>query len=258
MKLSKRFLLSLTLFCIVPSLFAETKPENSVDAMAEELVKLRSQVEELNSELENKKNSYKSRMLMLANQRAELEASLKRENLAIKQQQQSINKNKKLIQEMGSDSHILKPVIMQSIENTKAYVNTSLPFKRNERIAELEKIEEQLSVDVIDAEKAVNRLWAFVEDEVRLTKENGIYNQTIIVGDREVLAEVAKLGMVLMYFKMSNEEYGYVKHEQDSYSYLLIHDTDQKKQVAFLFDSLKKQIRQGFFELPNVSFNLVQ
>ena len=258
MKLVKRFVFILILSCSVPPVVAEPMPGSNVDAMAEELVKLRSQVEELNNELENKKNSYKSRMLMLANQRAELEASLKRENLAIKQQQQSINKNKKLIQEMGSGSHVLKPVIMQSIENVKAYVITSLPFKRNERMAELEKIEEQLSTDVIDAEKGVNRLWAFVEDEIRLTKENSIYNQTIVVGDREVLAEVAKLGMVLMYFKMPNEEYGYVRHEEDSYSYQLIHDTDQKKQVAFLFDSLKKQIRQGFFELPNVSLNLVQ
>jgi len=234
-----------------PLLAAEEK-SNSVDRMAEELVKLRSQVEELNSELENKKNQYKSRMLMLANQRAELETNLKREGLSIKQLQQSINKNKIRIKELGSDSSTLNPVILSSVDSLKEYVKGGLPFKKSERVKELEKISEQLTAGVIDAEKAANRLWASVEDEIRLTKENGIYRQIVVVKDREVLADVAKLGMMFLYFQLPEEEYGVVKPGSGDYEYQLVHDSEQKKQIAGLFDSLKKQIRQGYFQLPNV------
>jgi len=227
----------------------------SVDVMAEELVKLRSDVEELSSELDNKKNSYKSRMLMLENQRAELDANIKREVLSIKQQQLNVEKNKKRIKELGSDSSSLNPVLLASIEDIKSYVETTLPFKRSERLKALDKIKEQLIADVIDAEKAANRLWAFVEDEIRMTKENGIYRQTVVIKDKEILADVARLGMVFMYFEMVNEEYGYVKRTAEDFSYEIIHDSTQKKQVATLFDSLRKQIRQGFFELPNISQN---
>lgn len=247
------------LVCVTSSAFATpTATEQNVDTLAEELVKLRSQVEELNTELEAKKSQYKSRMAVLANQRAELDASLKRESLAIKQQLQSIEKNKQLIKELGTDSKDLKPTLFDAIATTRQYVKSTLPFKRSERLNELEKIREQLSTDVIDAEKAANRLWAFVEDEIRLTKENGIYRQTITIKDNEILADVAKLGMIFMYFQTPDEQYGYVKHDNGDYRYQMITDNAQKKQVATLFDSLRKQIRQGFFELPNVSLNIAQ
>jgi len=255
MKLLKQIPYYLTLVylsCASVVVLAENGKIKNVDAMAEELVKLRSQVEELNSELDNKKNSYKSRMLMLANQRAELETNLKREGLSIKQLQQSINKNKKLIKELGSDSSTLNPVILSSIDSIKEYVKSGLPFKKGERVKELEKISEQLTTGVIDAEKAANRLWASVEDEIRLTKENGLYRQTVVIKDREVLADVAKLGMMFLYFKLPEEKYGVVKPGSGDYEYELVHDSEQKNQIAALFDSLKKQIRQGYFQLPNV------
>jgi len=261
MKLLKQIPFYLTLIylsCGSAVALAENERVNNVDVMAEELVKLRSQVEELNSELDNKKNSYKSRMLMLSNQRAELDASLKREDLIIKQQQQNIEKNKKRVKELGSDSSSLKPILIDSIASIKEYIETTIPFKRNERMNEIEKIKEQLEADVIDSEKAANRLWAFVEDEIRLTKENGIYRQTVVVDNREVLADIARLGMIFMYFELPGEQYGLVKRNDNDYSYELIRDNDHKKQVALLFDSLRKQIRQGFFELPNVSLNLVK
>jgi len=230
--------------------------DQNVDVLAEELVKLRAQVEDLNADLDYKKNDYKSRMAMLANQRAELEGGLKRESLTIKQQQQSIEKNRGLIKELGADSADMKPVLFRSMDAIREYVAESLPFKHNERLAELDKIREQLSSDVIDAEKAANRLWAFVEDEVRLTNVHGIYRQTIELGGLKAISEIANLGMVFMYFEMPDDRYGEVVKYSNDYRYEMITDKEQKEQVVALFDSLRKQIRQGYFELPSASLRV--
>jgi len=227
--------------------------DKSIDSLAEELVKLRVEVESLNTELDNKKAKFKSRISVLANQRAELEASIGREELNIKQLQQSIKKNKKQIKELGTNSKELKPALMKSISFLKDHIASGIPFKQEDRIRELDKIKDQLNTDVIDAEKAANRLWASVEDEIRLTNENGIYRQTIDLNGKEVLADIAKLGMMFMYFEAPENKFGKVTMKNEKWQYEVVSDKKQKKQIALLFDSLRKQIRQGYFTLPNVS-----
>jgi len=238
------------------SAYANKSGGESVDALAQELVKLRAQVEDLNADLENKKIEYKSRMAMLVNQRAEIESAVKRESLNIKQLQQSIDKNRGLIRDLGSDSADIKPALFAAMNTVRSYIETSMPFNKSERLKEIDKIREQLSSDVIDAEKAANRLWAFVEDEMRLTNENGIYRQTITIGEREVLVDVAKIGMMMMFFEMPEEGYGQVIREGSDYRYELLTDKHQKENVSVLFESLRKQIRQGYFLLPSASLQV--
>ncbi len=252
-------LLSLTavfMLSLSGSVYANTTDGESVDALAQSLVKLRAQVEDLNADLENKKIDYKSRMAMLVNQRSEIGAAVKRESLNIKQLQQSIDKNRGLIRELGSNSADIKPALFAAMDTMRRYVETSMPFNKSERLNEIDKIGEQLFSDVIDAQKAANRLWAFVEDELRLTNENGIYRQTIAIGDREVLADVAKIGMMLMFFEMPDEGYGQVVRAGNDYRYQLLTDRDQKENVSVLFESLRKQIRQGYFQLPSGSLQI--
>jgi hypothetical protein len=57
--------------------------------------------------------------------------------------------------------------------------------------------------------------------------------------------------MVLMYFQTSQGEFGKAIHANGEWSYVVTHDETEKKQISGLFDSLKKQIRTGYFELPN-------
>ena len=102
----------------------------------------------------------------------------------------------------------------------------------------------------------INRLWSFYEDELRLTRENALYSQIIpLEGDR-VLADVAKLGTVALYFQTRDERVGQAVRNGNNWQFIAIEDRADQQQIEVLFDSLQKQIRTGYFELPNGSIQL--
>ncbi|MFZ8934416.1 MAG: DUF3450 family protein [Bacteriovoracaceae bacterium] len=130
-------------------------------------------------------------------------------------------------------------------------MNKGLPFKITERNKALDELDKQVSKGIVDPFKGANRLWAFVEDEFRMAKENGIYQQTIQINGQERLVSVAKIGMMMLFFKTSDNKYGWATKTSKGWNYKYASTKIEKDQVFTLFDSLKKQIRTGYFEIPN-------
>ena len=58
--------------------------------------------------------------------------------------------------------------------------------------------------------------------------------------------------MVTMYFKTDKGQIGQLINEQGAWQYQLIKDKSSQEKVLTLMDSIKKQIRNGYFELPMV------
>jgi hypothetical protein len=44
---------------------------------------------------------------------------------------------------------------------------------------------------------------------------------------------------------------GYVIYGENRYEYQVVQDKDEQKEIAGLFAALNKQIRTGYFSLPN-------
>ena len=224
---------------------------SNLEDMAVDLIQLRGEVEELQAKIDNKKETHKNRMGSLAVQSTDLETQLQRQSLELKQLRLSL----KEAQERSSTDSIqgkdLKPLVLDAINKIKQNIANGLPFKTSERLAQLNEISDQVELDLLPAHKAVNRLWAFVDDEIRLTKESGIYRQPININGKEMLADIARIGMVLMYFQNSENNYGKVVKSDNDWVFVNVHDSKEKGQVSSLFDSLKKQIRTGQFTLPN-------
>ena len=84
-----------------------------------------------------------------------------------------------------------------------------------------------------------------------MTKEIGVFKQQIKIGEEVKLAKVAKIGTAMMFFLTPDEQVGYVKNADDTYTYVLANDEKSKEQILSLFDALQKQIRTGYFNLPN-------
>ena len=67
-----------------------------------------------------------------------------------------------------------------------------------------------------------------------------------------VLVDIAKLGTVFLFFQARDSRFGMAKRLSDGgWKYETVDDTNDIERIKNLFDSLKKQIRQGYFELPN-------
>ena len=239
------------------SLFAGAVAQDT-DQLAKRLIELRSEVETLNQELDLLKQEHRSEMQALAQQRAELEANRNRVDTQIKQLQQQRDEYLAEAAEAGVDNENLMPVLLVAVEELRDHIAESLPFKRDERLAELDEIKVQLETNVIPANRGANRLWAFYEDELRLTRENGLYSQTIDLGGERLLADVAKLGTIMMFFRTQDDRYGEVVAQGGAWQFQVVDDEDQIRAIEGLFDSLQKQIRQGYFVLPNAIAGRIQ
>ncbi|QBQ56449.1 DUF3450 domain-containing protein [Nitrosococcus wardiae] len=224
---------------------------DSLDNLAEELIRMRSEVEELQSQLDLEKEKHKNRMEVLSSQLAELSTENRRLSLSVEQLHQTFEEHRQQLSHRQSGETELLPVMLKAVDYLQDYVRTGLPFKVEGRLRELEQLHTQLKTGVLDPKKSANRIWAFIEDEVRLSKENGIYRQTIQLDGENNLAEVAKIGMMLLFFQTEDSRVGMAQQDKDHWRFVVMDTEQDRKHIVQLFDSLKKQIRQGYFELPN-------
>lgn len=232
------------------ALFGQTVwAQQDTEEIVNNLIALRGQVEDLQAEMQILKAEHTQSMTYLNTRKTELEANIDRKQLQIKQSQAEIVELQEKIKSLGLDSEQMIPDVLQLANNIEQAITTGIPFKPTERKSVIEDIVRDLQGRKITSQHAINRLWAFLEDEMRLARENAIYSQTIELNGEQVLVDVAKLGTVLMYFKTRDDKYGQAVNT-NGWQFKLFDDEKDSQAVANLFDSLKKQIRQGYFNLP--------
>jgi hypothetical protein len=221
------------------------------DSLARQLITLRAEVESLNGELAIVRDENRTAMAGLSAQKAELDTALARQQLTVRQIRENLEERENLAAQAGVATDVLKPVLLDAVDRLSASIQRGLPFKREERLAGLKELRDQIETDKLAAPRAANRLWAFLEDEFRLTRDNAIQRQTINVEGEAMLADVAKIGTVMMFFRTDDRRYGSVRRSGSDWNFVLASDKAEQERIAALFDALGKQIRQGFFELPN-------
>lgn len=224
---------------------------DSVDDFAKRLSSLRSDVETLSAKVAALSAEQRDELRSLARQKADLELELKKEDVRVAKLQAAVSEKRAAIQaDTGRDAQ-LTPLFARNLQQIKAVVASGLPFRTQERLAELDKLEDQLRTGLLTPPRALSRLWTFVEDEFRLTRESGLYQQTITVDGQEHLADVVRVGSVALFFKTSDGSVGYAARNGETFQYQTLADAGGKKQILQLFDNFRKQIRAGYFELPN-------
>ncbi len=249
----KHFLKKIITFIVLMMLFVTSVAMgNSLENLAKSLAKIRGEVETLQTQLDTEKDKHGSRMSALNSQLADLSVEERRQKMNIEKLQHSIEKmtvNAKKIEQSGEG---LKPVLLTMLKDYRQHIQAGFPFKTEDRVKALGDLENNLVNQLIDSNKAVNQAWSLIEDEVRLSKENGVYQQTISLDGEKVLVDIAKLGTVFLFFQTRDNRVGMARPSADSgWKYETVDDTSDVERIKNLFDSLKKQIRQGYFELPN-------
>lgn len=235
-------------------LLASTAQAQALDALAESLIRLRGEVEQLNAELDLSREETRQQLSALAAQRAELEATLQRQDLSRRELEAKLAEARERAAAAGVDGARLAPVLLEAVAELRAQIEAGLPFKIDERLAELDEFRAQLEAGALLPHRAANRLWAFYEDELRLTRENALHSQTIEVGGQRLLVDVAKLGTVMLFFRTQDRRVGAARRGPQGWRWEYIDGAEDRRRVLELFDALRKQIRQGWFELPNVLF----
>ncbi len=249
----KHFLKKIISFIVLMMLFfAPVAMGNSLENLAKALAKIRGEVETLQTQLDIEKEKHGGRMSSLTSQLADLSVEERRQKMSIEKLQHSIEKITESAKKVEQSGETLKPVLIEMLKDYRQHIQTGFPFKPEDRVKALGDLENNVVNQLIDPNKAVNQAWSLIEDEIRLSKENGIYQQTILLDGEKVLVDIAKLGTVFLFFQTRDNRVGMAKRLTDNgWKYETVDDTNDIERIRNLFDSLKKQIRQGYFELPN-------
>ncbi len=245
-KFTKLIFLSTAISLSGTSVYATDNAE-----MVKSIMKLRADVEGLYSQIDENKDNYKSQMKSYAMQIADNEAQINRKDTALKLTNAEMKKLDETIASKGATSSDLTPMLTTALDNLATIIKSGIPFKVDERVTDIEKIKADLKSGNITQEKALSLTWASYDDVLRLTKEIGIFKQQINVGGEEKLAKVAKIGSTMLFFITPDEQMGYAKKRDEKYEFVAVDDTESKKEIHDLFDALLKQIRTGYFTLPN-------
>ena len=207
-----------------------------VEELTSELVEMRTEVETLQNELDIAKNELRNRIKSVEISKAEIKNEIQRENLKIKQLRLAIAQKRATSGDTGDEEKKLIEVFNASAADLKTYINDSLPFKTEGRLNALKEIEDQLTGKAISP--------------FRLTRENGIFAQPMQLDGTKRIVQIARIGMVTAYYKYGEENFGIFIRKDGKWQTKELTEKEQKKQVEYLFESLKKQIRAGYFELP--------
>ena len=236
--------------CVYAKIYAQDA-DSAFRDLAQQIAEKRSEVESLSDELELMKTDYNERMKSLATQRADVETQINREELRLAQFERDLAEYRATITTSRTSIEGIEPLVFDVLGNMRDYIEAGLPFQVPGRLGEIETLERLLVDRSLEADKILARTWNFLDSEFRLSRESGIYHQTILLDGQLQLAEVARLGMVFLYFKTLNDKYGFVVRSPEGWRYTRSRSREEDRQIALLFDSLRKNLREGFFTIPN-------
>ena len=200
----------------------------------------RAAVDDLAEQLESQRAAAREELGGLRAERAELQRQVRLEQIRQNTLSQLLAERTKRIDDQEGRMLILLTPIKESVVAAKSYVSATLPFKREERLRRLRKIETDLAVTHPDVGRALTNLWRFVEEEEAMAREIGLAQQVIELDGKRLLADVARIGMALMYFRLPSGEIGWVRKTAKGWRYERIQADQPRFTVTRIFEDLEK------------------
>jgi len=223
--------------------------ESNLDDMAKRLMSLRLEVETLSKQADAEKQDFEIRLRNQSGLRQEVEAQIKREELKFAAQNEKKNELLVQLSQNGNSYDETLSFIKKQAEFLNLYIESSPPFRKNERKDEVAKLIKKFEDKKMISEKAMQQLWMIFEDELRLSKEVVLTRTNLTVEGQDLMVDLLRLGTIGLYFKTSDNKYGYWNGKQSLY----FQNKDESKQISFLMDGIKKQIKNMTYAIPKIN-----
>jgi hypothetical protein len=225
--------------------------QEPADSRAAELAKLRREVETVSNDLLLRKEDLRNKLKAIEAQKLEIEVQIRREELRLAQLQGEAESRRSELAVHQSGGSALTPTLLEAIAHIRGIVAAGLPFHQVDRLGELDTLKEQVERGLVAPEAGVARLWAFTEDELRLARENGLDRQVVPLASGEVLADVARIGMVALYFRTDGGEVGSAVKDASGWRWVTFDAREDQLGVLELMEKMQHGVRTGSFTLPN-------
>ena len=218
---------------------------------AETVVNLRFEADEKEKALEALRSRISSERYALEAQVADLEILLEKERVRKRTLKRLAKRQNEARAHQQAETARFEAPARTAAATLRAHIEASLPFNRSARLEAVDHIVTDLDGGKTDAATGLSRLWRIVEDEVKLLSEVGVHRQAVTVNGEQRLADVARVGMALLYFRVSDDSVGKaVRAAEGSYSFEETTGEEEVGAIKRFFEALEKQIRHGTFALP--------
>jgi outer membrane murein-binding lipoprotein Lpp len=215
------------------------------------LVKLRSEVSALSAQLARLRAGEQAEQRALQARKKELALLLDAERLRIKGLEARLAKVKAKKTSGADKRAALSEAVLSGAASLRAAVKRSLPYRRKQRLAALDKLTGKLKAGRVDGETAALALWRLTEDEIRLTMliEGG--ERAVRIAGAERLVPVVRLGMLTLYTDLGKGRYGRLLRGSDGrWRHERVTGKRARKQLRALLHALHRQVREGAYSLP--------
>lgn len=232
-------------------LFSQSLWAQNYQQLSQRLIQLRHEVEVLssgNDELTRKNRMEKE---SLQQRQMELTAQIRKERLRQLQLKTKKEILGQAIRKPKDSSPQDKKLIEQWIVDLKGWVTNSLPFRTQERLAQLQVIEQKRLAGE-GAEALLYDLWNFTENELRLGQDNAYEIMAIDLNGELKKAEVVRLGLLQMYYKVPEGEVGYAVPKGEGWILRKATNNQEVDSIKHLISSMKNRPGTGYFELPGL------
>lgn len=223
--------------------------QDDARGFAQQLSTLRTEVASLTETLDLEREALRADLRNLELRKAELEARIRQEELRLQELERTVERQREVLDaDTLADEHLV-PMIEASVDDLVAAVRAGLPYRVEDRVEALESLRDKVREGTLDPRRAVGRLWQAVEDELRLGRENIRDRQALPLPQGQVLVDVARLGMISLFYRTEAGAYGMAVRQGDGWAFEPLGE-EHAVRLDELFDALEKQIRVGYFELP--------
>lgn len=216
---------------------------------AQQIARLRTEIDDLAADLETERMAARDELAALRAERAELERQVRAAQARKAALQQIQTKATTEAEELDAQTRRWNEPTRQAVAAARAYVERSLPFAREQRLAVLDRIERDLQTARPDHARAVERLWRFLEEEEAMGRELALSQHKMEVEGQPQIVDVVRLSMALLYFRTQDGRYGWIAPGTDGWVNEVLTDPALVEVVRRRFDAFDRNDALGPAEL---------
>lgn len=215
------------------------------------LAELRAEVEGLAEEVEAARAEAREEQLALARRKGALAGDLEEARLLAAELARRVEAAKASAAARTTAQDALATPVRHALETLRASVSAGLPWKTRERLARLDDVEHLLESE--GAVPAAATLWRFLDDELSLAGSSQMARQSISLagssgaagGEERVVADVIRLGTVLMFFRTPRGEVGLAERvpagaDAGKVRWRVLDDAQERARVHGLFEAFRR------------------
>lgn len=223
----------------------------STEAFAQKLWKLRGEIENLGLQSESQIQQNKAEKDVLLQRRTELQGQQRKELLREEQLKNKIAENRKRLAPLVKTPAADLQFLQDWVRELEIWVESSLPYKTEERKAGLKRISEQLSAAEMSPEQATAELWAWIEKELQLSKENENLVMEIPGPESKETVEALRLGLFRLAVKTPSGEWRVALEQDQKWNWARVKDAEAQASLDRMMAYFKERKRSGYFEWPS-------